>query len=291
MSFTYDSVLGCILGGALGDVLGGIPERRNLSFSDDTQLTLATCEAIVEEGKVTAASIAAHMLRWFTKGRISGIGSSTLKAMRDLEAGAHWALSGARGERAAGNGAAMRAAPLAFLLDPGIDGHRVVIRDVARITHHHDEAYAGALSVVWAVRQSASTGRVPRHEELAGRLPDSRTRDQHLRYVEEARGLGLTEVAMRFGASGYTPETVAMALELALRIEAGDFSSVMGELHSIHGDTDTIGAIGGNIAGAALGAQRLPSNTLDEVPRSDAVVAIAEGFARFVSDDVPPLRG
>ena len=52
--------MSCILGGALGDAWGGpwegsptrvafqIPERS--SVSDDTELTLATCESIIENG-------------------------------------------------------------------------------------------------------------------------------------------------------------------------------------------------------------------------------------------------
>ena len=56
------------------------------------------------------------------------LGSSTLKALRDLAAGAHWELAGARGEYAAGTGAAMRIAPLAFLLEPGSAADRVIVR-------------------------------------------------------------------------------------------------------------------------------------------------------------------
>lgn len=41
-------------------------------------------------------------------------------------------------ERAAGTGAAMRIAPLAFLLDPLDPEQRVTLRDVCRITHHSD---------------------------------------------------------------------------------------------------------------------------------------------------------
>lgn len=153
-----DEVLGCLLGGALGDAWGGPFEGRvgpvcfeiprQSQVSDDTQLTLATCESVIEHGCVNPENLASHMLEWFVQGRISGIGSSTLKAMRDLSAGVHWALAGSRGEYAAGSGAAMRVAPLAFLLDPAKTDDRILIRDVCRITHHNDEAYVGALAVV-----------------------------------------------------------------------------------------------------------------------------------------------
>ena len=154
-------LVGCLLGGAMGDTWGGpwegkpgpisfhVPERPVLS--DDTEFTLATCEAIIESGSVEPATLAAHFVRWFRAGRIHGMGSSTLKAVRDLVAGTHWALAGARGEYAAGSGAAMRIAPLAFLLDPVNPDHRVVIRDVSRITHHSEEAYVGSLAVLLAI--------------------------------------------------------------------------------------------------------------------------------------------
>jgi ADP-ribosylglycohydrolase len=123
-----DRVLGCIVGGAIGDAPGGPYEGQPgpvslltdapCRLSDDTQLTLATCEAVRAEGAVSPASVADRFACWFRQGRVTGVGASTLKALRDLSAGVHWALSGRKGERGAGNGAAMRVAPLGFLLDP-----------------------------------------------------------------------------------------------------------------------------------------------------------------------------
>jgi ADP-ribosylglycohydrolase len=56
-----ESVVGCILGGAIGDAMGGpyegkevpivINEQARWRLSDDTQLTLATCEAIITAGQ------------------------------------------------------------------------------------------------------------------------------------------------------------------------------------------------------------------------------------------------
>ena len=99
-----DRALGCLLGGALGDAWGSAYEggRGGLPFeipvhpslSDDTQLTLSTCESIMETGYVDPENVASHLLRWFQAGRVNGLGASTLKAMRDLAAGTHWALAG-----------------------------------------------------------------------------------------------------------------------------------------------------------------------------------------------------
>src|SRR5260370_24784816 len=112
-----DRILGSLLGGALGDAWGGPWEgktgpvpfemQQRASLSDDTQLTLATCESIIEHKRVDPEHLAPRFAEWFRRGRITGIGSSTLKALRDLAGGVHWALAGSRGEYSAGNGAAM----------------------------------------------------------------------------------------------------------------------------------------------------------------------------------------
>ena len=213
-----DRGLGCLFGGAIGDAWGSTYEHagpwggghRPWRFTDDTQLTVATCEAILSSGTVAPEGMAERFTVWFAAGRLSGLGASTLKALRDLSVGAHWALSGARGERAAGNGAAMRIAPIAFLLDPDDSDARQVIRDVCRITHHHDEAYVAALAVVMAVQYGLAGHPAPL-STIANRLPDSRVRDRLL----ELPGIGdrsVSEVAATFGASGFAGESVPSAL-------------------------------------------------------------------------------
>lgn len=78
--------------GRVGPIAAPFPERPRLS--DDTWLTVATCEAIVRAGgHVDPSGIAESFRAWFEHGRLRGLGSSTLKALRDLAAGAHWALS------------------------------------------------------------------------------------------------------------------------------------------------------------------------------------------------------
>src|SRR5919205_386958 len=146
-----DQIIGAILGGAIGDCMGGpyegSPRPRRVDFqhvwkiSDDTQMTLATCEAITESRRVDPAVIAATFSHWYRNSRITGMGAATYKALSELSQGGHWAVVGMKGDRAAGNGAAMRIAPLAFCLDPTDYRARRVLRDVCRITHHHEEAY------------------------------------------------------------------------------------------------------------------------------------------------------
>ena len=277
-TFSRDSILGCIVGGAVGDLLGGVAERGHLSLSDDTQLTLATCEALSRSRGISPEAIAATFRQWFRAGAFSGLGSSTLKALRDLDAGAHWALSGARGERAAGNGAAMRVAPLAFFLQPLDVSHRVVIRDVCRITHHSDEAYIGALAVLVAIHIGLEQSSQTFFENLAEALPDSRVRDRIVAFADVSGDAPVSEVAARYGASGYVVETVPLALFLARRMRSEGLRPLLAELVRAGGDTDTIGSIAGQVAGAHLGFSRLQPE-ISGLPLLVDVIARAEAFA------------
>src|SRR5262245_33012240 len=67
-----DRIRGCLLAGAIGDAMGGpfegqqgplhFREHSDWKISDDTQLTLATCESIIELGRVSPEHIAARFL-------------------------------------------------------------------------------------------------------------------------------------------------------------------------------------------------------------------------------------
>jgi ADP-ribosyl-[dinitrogen reductase] hydrolase len=62
---------------------------------------------------------------------------------------------------------------------------------------------------------------------------------------------------------------------------AETFGDVLAELVEAGGDTDTIGSIAGQVAGAHLGLARLPRDLVALAPVQE-VIAAAEAFARSV---------
>jgi ADP-ribosyl-[dinitrogen reductase] hydrolase len=296
----HDRVRGCILGGAIGDAMGGpfegqpgplrFRDHSDWAISDDSQLTLATCESIIEVAKVSPEHIADRFVQWFRARRITGMGSSTLKALRDLDAGVHWALAGAKGEMSAGNGAAMRIAPLAFHLDPALTQDRQVIRDVCRITHHNEEAYVGALAVVAAIRSLAfGQGSSPNAllQAVIEYLPDSRVRDRVMELAGLSDDLPVSEVAVRFGSSGYVVDSVPLALYVARAIAHRPLGTLLRDTIEAGGDTDTIASIAGQIAGTWIGAKLISQEMVKQLPHSGEIERITNQFAGTVES----LRG
>jgi len=260
---TFDRLEGCLAGGAIGDALGSFYEGRPViekihldvvyEITDDTQLTMATCESIIESGHVSAASIAQHLLAWYNKGKLTGLGASTLKALRDLQAGAHWALSGRSGEYAAGNGAAMRIAPLAFFTNPETD--RTLIRDVCNITHKNDEAYIGALAILYSLHYIITNKWLPENslpELITPQLPDSAVRDNLLK-LQVNPSLSIREAAGLAGTSGHVIESVPFSIFAAGKIRENSFEDVLAEIILCGGDTDTNASLAGQLMGAFIG--------------------------------------
>jgi ADP-ribosylglycohydrolase len=287
-----DRIVGCIIGGAIGDAMGtayegmrgpvALDDRLPWRLSDDTQLTLATCEAIARDGRVDPEAIAERFAVWFREGRITGIGASTYKALSDLVAGVPWALAGHRGEYAAGNGAAMRIAPVALALDVLEPSSRELFRDVCRITHHNDEAYVGALAIAVAISKAASSAWSAGDDLLssvAESLPDTAVRDRIVTLASLEKDVGLQNVADRFGAGGYVVESVPLALFIVERCADRGFEQAIKACISVGGDTDTIASMAGHVLGAQLGLFQLPSCLTDTIPDRPKVLETADRFA------------
>lgn len=275
----YDQLEGCFLGGAIGDAMGSAyenqesedsdtydpfptknPAKSILQITDDTQLTFATIQAITESAKFTPAILADHFKRLYEKRNIRGLGASTLKALQELEAGGHWSQVGRIGEYAAGNGAAMRIAPLAFLEETD----RTQIRDICFITHRNDEAYVGALSVVIAIKEILNNqwdGSTNLLSIISPQIPDSRVKD---RIQKLAPLTDLTEIGF-YGNSGYVVDSIPLALAAANQIRNFDLDTMFEKLIEVGGDTDTNCSIAGQIAGCFVGKSNFSSNLLEKI--------------------------
>jgi ADP-ribosylglycohydrolase len=293
-----DRIIASILGGAVGDCLGvpfeGKPAPANLNqqsqrrISDDTLLTLATCQAIFERGGPEPAAVAEKFAALYRSGGLEGAGAATLKAVKELSNGGHWALVGRKGAMAAGNGAAMRIAPVAFCLDPRDRGRRKIIRDICRITHHNEEAYAGALAIAISIRSAWNgswSGTDGLLELLLEHLPDTSVRDRIFEIAKISDDLSIAAIGKRFGSSGYVVESVPLAILGASQVARLGFMRVLEELVMIGGDTDTIASMAGQIMGCVVSRAGIPEEQAFQLPCYDHIVEVASRFADAVIGD------
>lgn len=269
-----DAFEGCIIAGAIGDAWGSSYEQENQKedastfylapkqaairqwrITDDTQLTLATCE-VLAEGLFTPERLASKFVAYYRSKKLSGVGASTLKAIVDHEAGFHWKQAARSGTFAAGNGAAMRIAPFAFY--PGITNNDIF--DACSVTHRNDEAYAGALAVYLAVKAALFgdwTGTNNLFNLIIPQLPDTIVRDRLIAINNFSGSESIADIAA-LGNNGYVVNSIPFALYCASQMPKIGLKAMYEAIIQSGGDTDTNASIAGQIAGALLGIDGIP---------------------------------
>lgn len=308
-----ERIRGLLSGTAVGDALGlpmeGIgplrlkrlfpgPLRQRLvgnvgMVSDDTDHAIMAAQALLahpDDPRAFGRALASKLRVWLL-GLPAGIGMATLRSTCRLWLGFSPERSGVD---SAGNGPAMRAPVIgaAFADDP--ERLAAFVEVSTRLTHRHDRARTAALAVAhaagWAVSGPVSPERVL--ERLAGLGPDDaewqRIFKQMLIAWETQESL--SELAVRLGlergVTGYSYHTVPVALYAWLR-HLGDFEATLSGVIALGGDTDSVAAIAGALAGAVVGEAGIPAEWRDAIwdwPRGP-------GLWRELADRLAALPG
>jgi ADP-ribosylglycohydrolase len=303
-----DRLAGSLLGLALGDALGfpveGAPPdvarayaRQELAsgaalarahpgfpfgqYSDDTQMARALLLGVRDAGRWEPAAFATRIAELFRAGRLVGAGPGTRAAAARLIGGASYAESGTPAPYA-GNGGAMRVAPLGVLLAADPVRLAAAASEQCRVTHGDPRAVAGAVAVASAAAFASRTGpldaRAILHQLAALVAGLSREMEAALRSVaawldappDEAR-LRLQRAALDpgegitwRGISSHVVPSVAWSLYAALR-SPDDYWTAVRTAIEAGGDTDTLAAMAGGIVGGRVGRTALPEPLLSRL--------------------------
>jgi len=255
------------------------------TVTDDTEQAVLLAELLVAGGgRVDPSDWARALAEWeadmVRRGSDDLLGPSTRRALRAVEAGVSPHEAGATGDT---NGAAMRIAPVGVMMpveDLGdLDALVAAVVEVSRVTHGTDVALAGACAVAAAVSAGVSGAGVTEACDLAttvcaraaalGRATGAPPLESLIRSAREVALAGPPDGAAeviegRIGTGLATVESVPAAFAV-LAVHADDPWAACLTAASLGGDSDTIAAVVGAVAGACHGASRLPSEARELV--------------------------
>ena len=297
---SHESFAGCLVGQALGDALGFMVEGHGRAvcqeyvrgfvrprrvptltrgrfafgqYSDDTQLARELSLSMVHSRGFDAADYAARIAAIFSDGRIVGRGRATEEAAQRLAAGITWQLAGSPAP-AAGNGSAMRAAPLGLVFANDTETMLRVAHQQSSITHRDPRCSAGSIVIAGATALALVNGPLNIDhfcQQLAKwALPfDPIMPARLLEWLPEGVGKSPLEVLARLksisqdqseewdGISPFVTESVMWSVYAFLSSPEDYWQAVCTAL-AVGGDVDTTGAMTGAIAGARSGLGLLP---------------------------------
>ena len=244
---TYTTMFPTPVLGGTGEMTGGgsfgwAPGE----FTDDTQMALALAESLLEHGGFVPDAVWARWRAWASTARDIGITTSRSLAHADWR-------DVSSSDRGAGNGALMRAFPLALaFLDATDDAVRDVVLRQAALTHTDPAAGWGAWIAVemmrFAIHGDDPFVELPR---LLDDLPD----DVRPGYAEILAPTWTPDQAAP--SNGSVWGCLAQAV-WAVRTTTSFEDAVVAAV-SLGGDADTVACVTGAIAGALYGVQAIPS--------------------------------
>jgi poly(ADP-ribose) glycohydrolase ARH3 len=233
------------------------------SYTDDSQMMIAILQTLAHRGGLDPAYLARRFLALYEP--IRGYGGRINALMHRLAAGEPW-------DRVAtdswGNGGAMRVGVLGVFFADDEEACLSAALEQCRITHTHPRGLAGAAAQALAVRLAANlgaSGLTPQPDEFMEQISAKiEAIDPHLAQRlrampplphgdEAAARVALTSAYARDVSAA---EAVPPALGAFLAAEDPEQAVVLAV--SLGGDTDTIGAMAGALAGAYWGLEALP---------------------------------
>jgi ADP-ribosyl-[dinitrogen reductase] hydrolase len=264
-------------------VHGGAPG----STTEDTHLALLLAESIVRTGgKIEPLDFGPFMAATVDSPYAEFLGRTTRLALSTARLTGEY-QQGLTTERSAGNGVAVRNIPVGLLHVYGQFSRERLQTDcekAAYLTHRHPVAVQAAVAVAAGVRAMCRREIFP--EDLMAFAIDM--------LPPGYQGLALTGNPLRLkldvdllrvdlnnmercGTRGYAPETVAAAF-FAFVARKDNFEEALTVAVNAGGDTDTIAAITGALAGAYHGLSGIPERWRKGIQNYEGIVETARAL-------------
>jgi len=202
-----------------------------------------------------------------------------------------------------GNGGVMRVAPIGLFFDSGIfDAKQIAYfgAEAAAITHGHDLGFIPAAALVLIINKivySNYTGEHALQQIVSDSVAQSAELFDESQHWAAFAGIMKKAVELAYsnaddfaclqqlGHGCVAEETLAIAVFCALRYQ-NDFEKAITVSVNHGGDSDSTGAVTGNILGAHLGYDSLPKKYLDHLELKDIILEIADDLCYgYITDN------
>jgi len=287
---------GCFLGLAIGDAFGapyeGGPIERLLwkaigktkdgkkRYTDDTQMSIDLATSFIHNNGINQDHLAttfAENHRWSR-----GYGPSAAWLLKKIRSGASWKdVNRAQFEDGSfGNGAAMRAPILAMLFP---EDNKILNENIIKcseITHAHPLAIEGAKLIAFMTYAALHDWKTETIVEVLPKWCKSKDYQSKIAFcVESIQTFDAVPNKLlknKLGNGIAACQSCVTAIYFALKFRNRSYNSMLSQVFSLGGDTDTIGAMAGAILGAFNGSDEIDKSKIQSIENSTKIIELSE---------------
>ena len=284
-----------MIGSAIGDALGASFEGlwtnelniEEFSFhgrwTDDTHMMIGVAESLIANKGFNGKHMAWTFIKNWEKEPWRGYGPGPPRVFRKIKSGIPWNEAAGQlygGMGSYGNGAAMRVAPVGLFYYDDENRLREVAYKSAEITHTHELGKEGAAIQAYAVALAVQTeGGNLNPEEFLERIVNFTENSVYRKKLEKARLLlkkdNKKEVIKMLGNTVEAFNSVPTAVYCFAKNHQSYAKAVLYAV-SLGGDTDTLGAMTGAIAGAYHGIENIPNIWIKKLENREHINTLAK---------------
>jgi ADP-ribosyl-[dinitrogen reductase] hydrolase len=288
---------GAMVGLAIGDALGApveFKERGSFplvtemraggyfrlpagAWTDDTAMALCLADSLIAHPEFDPADMLNRFLRWMndhentSTGRCIGVGQNTLAVLGNYHRTGALIAPPLKG-RSDGNGAIMRLAPVACMHWRDIETARRISVRQSQATHCSELSVAASDMLGWLI--SLLIGGASWLDALAS----IRSNEWHDDIQAIAASAWASKSVDEISSSGYVVHTLEAAMWAVGTTTS--FEEALITAVNLGRDSDTVGAVAGQIAGARYGVQSIPERWLNVIAKREALEVTVEALLR-----------
>ncbi|MHA1489055.1 MAG: ADP-ribosylglycohydrolase family protein [Promethearchaeota archaeon] len=275
-------------------------KRLFKTYTDDTQLTLHVAEALINGNGFVLNTFIEEYIKWLDDPPI-GPGYGCISSIKKLKYGISWKEAASN---SGGNGTVMRIAPIGLFFCKSLKELKNAAIKSSIITHSHSAASAGAIvvarAIAYLIDKNPETGFSINEffNIVISSISDSQDDIWEefidiLNKLKSSLDLSLEAGLIKFSQIGvkapffieeylgrafvhpYAISTVVCSIFIFLK-NLDSFKNAIYELATAGGDSDTVGAIGGSLAGAYFGLKNIPEDLIKVVRKSKKILKLSE---------------
>ncbi len=257
------------------------------TWSDDTSMELATIDSFINQKKWDYDDIMTNFYDWLNeakytaRGNTFDVGRTCLRAIKRFYDGETSSLeSGLNDVNSNGNGSLMRILPIAYYCYYKKCSNEQIYelaKNISSLTHRHEISILGCyIYVLYIIKLLQGKDKFAAYNMI--RIEDySNFSKESINIYSRILQDDISTLKVNdIKSSGYVVDTLEASLWVILK--AKDFKeSILGAVN-LGGDTDTIAAITGSMAGIIYGYDSIPKDWINVIARKEYIEDLSEKF-------------